>query len=129
MEIMDQKAQISAEFILLIGLILVIVLIFSNIIGEQTELNSLMAAARTGATQATSDMVYLNQSIQPVRVTEMAIIGDQGKTIQIHLSRSLNSYYNGYVLSKTLESIESQGFQINGNNIVTNRHTYNITIY
>lgn len=46
---MDVKGQISAEFVLVIGLVLIIVLGIVSFLGEDNELNQVMSAARSGA--------------------------------------------------------------------------------
>lgn len=48
---MDFKGQITLEFVLLIGLILLIVMGITSYIGEDVELSQAMAAARSGATE------------------------------------------------------------------------------
>ena len=46
---MDFRGQISAEYILMVGFMLIIVLVVASSLGEQNELNIAMAAARSGA--------------------------------------------------------------------------------
>lgn len=46
---MDAKGQISVEFVLLIGLILLIVMGIASFFGEDNELNQAMTVARSGA--------------------------------------------------------------------------------
>lgn len=50
---MDPKGQISAEYVLVMGFMLIIVLVFASFLGEQNELNMAMAAARSGAEEGT----------------------------------------------------------------------------
>ncbi len=125
---MDQRAQISAEFILLLGFIFVIVLLIAGYAGEQNELNVVSAAARDGAMKSVSDIVLLNRNIGPVKVESVNMTGNQNKTIQIKLSSSLSSSYNTMILNDTLESIASQGFTRENDTIVTGRYRYTVTI-
>lgn len=125
---MDQKAQVSAEFVIIVGFILVLVLIFASYVGEQSELNSVAASARSGAMDAASEIVFLNKSIEPVRVTTVSIVGDSNKTIQIRLSASLPANCKEFILNRTLESIAAQGYARQNNTIVTERYVYNVTI-
>ncbi len=57
---MDQKAQISIEYILLVAIILVVVLVFALIITNENEQNNVATAAQLGASNATANMVFTN---------------------------------------------------------------------
>ena len=68
---MDQKAQISIEYILLIAIILLVVLIFASIAINGNEDNNVASAVQLGATNATANMVFTNTSQPPVKVTSV----------------------------------------------------------
>ncbi|MBQ2666034.1 class III signal peptide-containing protein [Methanobrevibacter sp.] len=51
---MDNKAQISAEFLFLFGILILIVMLSIIFIAEEQELNIAMAAARSGAVEGVS---------------------------------------------------------------------------
>jgi len=125
---MDQRAQISAEFILLIGFVFVIVLLIAGYVGEQNELNVISAAARDGAMKSVSEIVLLNRNVGAVKVESINMTGGQNKTIQIKLSGPIPSSYNTQIINQTLSSIASQGFDRVNDTIVTGRYRYNVTI-
>ncbi|MGC9516096.1 MAG: class III signal peptide-containing protein [Methanomicrobiales archaeon] len=125
---MDVKAQISAEYILLVGFILVIVLIFATFIGEQNELNSVMTAAKEGASDAISELSFLNRAMQPVRVTNMTLTGNENKTIQIRLSRTLSPDNKDFVANRSLSYIAKLGYTRDGNTITSGRYQYTVVI-
>ncbi len=70
---MDQKAQISIEYILLVAIILAVVLVFALIITDQNEQNNVATAAQLGASNATANMVFTNTSQSPVKVTSVTM--------------------------------------------------------
>ena len=51
---MDQRGQISIEYILLVAIVLVIVVIFGLIITDQNEQNNVASAVQLGAANATA---------------------------------------------------------------------------
>ena len=66
---MDQKAQISVEYILLVAIILFVVLIFATIVVNGNEENNVASSIQLGASNATANMVFTNTSQPPVKVT------------------------------------------------------------
>ena len=66
---MDQRAQISVEYILLVAIVLIVVLIFAAIVTNQNEENNVASAVQLGASNATANMVFTNTSQPPVKVT------------------------------------------------------------
>jgi len=126
---MDKRAQVSAEFVLLVGFILVIVLVFASIISEQSELNSILASARTGASDAVAEIFLLDRGMGPVRVEGIDTVGTDNITIRIRLSSSVSSYYQDLIRYRTLNSMAAQGYTlVNNTTIVTSRHTYQVII-
>jgi len=125
---MDIKAQISAEYILLVGFILVIVLIFASYVGEQNELNTVMTAAKQGASDALAELSFSDRSLQPVRVMDMTLTGNQNKTIQIRLSRTISAANKNFVLNRSLVSIQQLGYTRENNTIVTGRYRFSVSI-
>lgn len=135
---LDQKGQISIEFVLVVGIILVLVLVFAPYIGAQSELNAVSAAARSGAMNATSEIVFLDSSAEPVRVNDIKLIGSgQNLTIQMHLSRSISGNQPETIMNGTLRSIVAQGYTRDDSGttdtslddiIVTGRHNYKVTL-
>ncbi|MBU4535759.1 MAG: class III signal peptide-containing protein [Euryarchaeota archaeon] len=125
---MDKKGQLSAEFVLLVGFILLVVLIFASIAGDQSEVNSVVASAKQGASEAVSERVFINSSATPVRVTTVTVTGNENKTIQIRLSQSVSPEFKTNVLNSSLKAVDDLGFNRSGNVITSNRYQYSIII-
>lgn len=134
---MDTKGQISIEFILVVAFMLVIVLLIGSYIGGENESSSVLSAARSGAAGAVSNLTFLNESTEPVRVDDMRIIGTgHDLTIQINISGPLSVNQTQYVLNGTLNSIAAQGYTrndagtstVSDDYITTNRHKYTVTL-
>lgn len=51
----DNRGQVSAEFLFIFGVLILIVMLAVAFVGEQQELNVAMAAARNGAIEGTAD--------------------------------------------------------------------------
>jgi uncharacterized protein (UPF0333 family) len=131
---MDQKGQISIEFVLIIALIFVIVLAVGSYVGEQNELNSVSVAARTGATDAVTNLVITN-NISPLRIEDIRMNGSGKNLILfINISGPISTSSNQTIVNNTLNSIASVGYtRINSGNIFTDyinttRHTYNVVL-
>ena len=134
---MDTKGQISIEFILVIAVMLVLVLLIGSIAGGENESNNVLSAARSGATNAVSDLSFLNESMEPVRVNDMKVIGTgHDLTIQINVSGPLSVNQTESVINGTLNSIATQGYthsdagtpDISDDYITTSTHKYTVTI-
>lgn len=102
---MDFRGQISAEFLLIVSFIVVIVLVFSSIAGPQSQENSIATAAREGATGAISEMSYTNVSMKPMRVTGIKITGGSSRVISISFERPVPPEYRALVINRTVESL------------------------
>jgi len=102
---MDSRGQISAEFLLIVSFILIIVLAFSSIAGPQSQENSIAAAAREGATGAISEIAYTNVSLKPMRVTGINITGGNSRLIRISFDRQIPAEYRALVINRTVESL------------------------
>lgn len=102
---MDFRGQISAEFLLIVSFIVVIVLVFSSIAGPQSQENSIATAAREGATGAISEMSYTNVSMKPMRVTGIKITGGSNRVISISFERLVPPEYRALVINRTVESL------------------------
>ncbi|AAB84930.1 MULTISPECIES: hypothetical protein [Methanothermobacter] len=102
---MDFRGQISAEFLLIVSFIVVIVLVFSSIAGPQSQENSIATAAREGATGAISEMSYTNVSMKPMRVTGIKITGGSNRVISISFERPVPPEYRALVINRTVESL------------------------
>lgn len=133
----DQKGQISIEFVLIIGFMLILVLVFAGYIGDAMESNSVSAAARSGAMDAASNIVLLNQSAEPLRVNDINIIGNgQNLTIQINIDITPSATAKLAIFNGALHSVADLGYTIDTQNamnpyddvVVSSRHRYSITI-
>ncbi len=134
---MDQRAQISVEYILLVAIILAVILVFALIITNQNEQNIVATAAQLGASNATANMAFTNSSQSPTKVTSVTMTNNSNNiNMVIHFTRpitnqtvvlnsiatSLNSALNGTGSSYSIVQ--------NSNNLVltTNKNTYTITL-
>jgi uncharacterized protein (UPF0333 family) len=138
---MDQRAQISIEYILLVAVILLIVIVFALVITDQSEQNSVATAAQLGASNATANLVFTNNSQTPVQVTSVNMTNSTSPntniTLTIHFSRSVASQ-QATIFTSITNSLQSAGFTniTQGSNyllLTTSvgtgiRHTYNITL-
>lgn len=136
---MDQRGQISIEYILLVAIILVVVVIFGVIITDQNEQNNVASAVQLGATNATANLVFGNNSQSPVKVTNVAMTGTgQNISMVVHFSGSVAGQ-QPIILASIIQSLKSSGYTniVNTTNSVTlttsttasgTRHIYYITL-
>lgn len=130
---MDHKAQISAEFILFAGLVILVVLIFAGIVSDQSELNSVTTAAKLGAENGTAQLSLLTPNIRPVRVTKINMVNTTNTTptqynIIISLSDAVSSTQNQTIMNSIMQSLAAQGYNVVNNTVTTNKHMYFIFI-
>jgi uncharacterized protein (UPF0333 family) len=139
---MDQRAQISIEYILLVAIILLVVLVFSTLIFAENEQNNVATAAQLGASNATAILAYTDTSQSPIKVTYVSMTNSNttNNTINlvIHLSRpitnqtpilnsianSLNNTLNSTPYNHTINSVQTS----TSLTWTTNRYTYYITL-
>jgi uncharacterized protein (UPF0333 family) len=133
---MDQRAQISIEYVLFLALVVVIVLVFAGFIGDQFELNTVSSAAKLGAENATTNMVITNSNMEPVRVTNISMnASNSTENVTLALSRSLTAAQDVVVLSNIKQSLIAQGYNpiydpntMNNVTLQTSRHNYTIKL-
>ncbi|MDI9615501.1 hypothetical protein [Methanothermobacter sp.] len=102
---MDFRGQVSAEFLLIISFIVIIVLVFSSIAGPQSQENSIATAAREGASSAVAEIAYTNVSMKPIKVTKTTIKGGSNRTITLYFDTPIPSNYRALVINRTVESL------------------------
>lgn len=129
---MEQRGQISVEFVLLAAIVLVVVLAFGIAIANENELNSVAAAVKVGAENGTTQLSVINATMQPVRVTSINMTGTGNVAIQVKFSSSVTSK-QGSILQSINQSLTSSGYETNyagGNTLTlqTSRHNYAITL-
>jgi hypothetical protein len=133
---MDNNGQISAEFILFLAIILLIVLTVGYFISDQSEQNNIATATRLGAENATTSMGITNPGMMPVKVETIQMNGNQNINLIINLSYSSPSITN-ITLNGVYNTLTSQGYSpqkgIKLNNIQnltmnTSRHNYTIKV-
>jgi uncharacterized protein (UPF0333 family) len=136
---MDQRGQISIEYVLLVAVILVIVVIFGIVISDQSEQNNVASAVQLGASNATA-IVFSNSSQTPVRVTDVAMT-DNGSTninVVVHFSSPVTSIQSS-VIGNITKSLLASGYTNISNTSSTitlttsttssgTRHIYYITL-
>ncbi|MTK63549.1 MAG: class III signal peptide-containing protein [Methanobacterium sp.] len=120
---MDQRGQISIEYILLVAIVLVIVVVFGLVITDQSEQNNVASAVQLGATNATANLVFGNNSQSPVKVTNVAMTGTgQNISVVVHFSRSVADQ-QPTILASIIQSLKSSGY----NNIVNTTSSVTLT--
>lgn len=124
---MDQRAQISVEFILFAGLILVIVLVFATLAANESELNTVATAVRLGADNGTTQLSILNDTMHPVRVTK-TYMNSTTYAITVSLSDTITSTQSQNLINSIMNSMTKQGYTVAGNTVTTTKHVYTITI-
>lgn len=126
---METRGQLTAEFILIVGFIIVIVLAVVSYIGPQNEQNTVLAAAREGATDAIAKIDIIDLTVQPIRVTSLQVTGDTNKTVRILFSGTIPEKYKAVILNQTVATVVNQGFtQINNSSVQGNNFIYNFVI-
>lgn len=134
MIIMDSRGQLSAEYILIVGFLLLVILLIAVYVSDQTEQNTIATAARLGAVNTSAEIGIMNRSITPIRVTKVNMTGGTNITISIFLSNTaLSLNQNQSILAGVQQSIEEQGFTVQnnaGNNLTidTSKHDYLIRL-
>ncbi|MDO9045700.1 MAG: pilus assembly protein [Methanobacteriaceae archaeon] len=128
---MDMRGQVSIEFLLILGFIIVIVLVVASLAGPQIEKNSISSAVREGASNALYELSSTNTSFTPNRVTRINMSGSGNITyIKVQFSNPLPSNYQSFVLNQTMQSVLNQsGFtMINNTTVKSSNNIYTIII-
>lgn len=129
---MDQRGQISVEFVLLAAIVLLVVVSFGVIIANENELNSVASAVRIGAENGTTYASIVNPNMQPVRVTSVEMTGEENVTIQVHFSGSVESIKES-ILKSVSNSLTGSGYSTSYSGgeelkLQTSRHNYTISL-
>jgi|GEM_PF-454597 len=130
---MDSRGQLSAEYILIVGFILAIVLIVAVYVSDQSEQNTIATATRLGAANASAEIGIMNRNITPIRVDKIVMTGGNNINITIFLSNSIISTdQRQNIIAGVEQSIESAGYSVNnyGDNLTlnTSKHNYFIKL-
>ena len=122
----DNRGQISAEFVLLTGIILIIALVIASHTGNSLEVDKVISAAKTGTIEATNDLAY-NGTGNVIRFQNITF--QDGKiNITVYSKRSLTANEIAYIKQKVLEAIgESLGKPVT-DNTVKGRYTYTVEV-
>ncbi len=130
---MDVKGQLSVEYILFLGFLLLVILIIATVATDQSEQNMVASATRLGAVNATTDIVITSNNI-PIRVGEITMNGTNPINITIHLSQSVTNTQKAQILSNVNQSLASQSYSPNyvypdtQITLNTSKHNYLITV-
>ena len=82
---MDSRGQLSAEYILLVGFVLAVVLIFAWYVSDQSEQNTIATAVRVGASNASAEIGIMNTTTMPIRVNKVDMTSGEKINITIFL--------------------------------------------
>lgn len=128
---MDQKAQISVEFILFAAIALLIVVVFAVPAVDQSQIDSVATAVRVGAENSTTDISLTNRSMQPIRVTSIDMNGTSNIAITVHFSKPVASMQS-QILGSIYNSLAAQGYNpsMAGSQVTvtTTTHVYTVTV-
>jgi uncharacterized protein (UPF0333 family) len=129
---MDQRGQISVEYILLAAIVMLIVIVFGWVIANESELNSVASAVKMGAENGTTYASVINPTMQPVRVTSVDTNGENNITIEVRFSSSVDSI-NGTILQSINRSLAGSGYAATSFgdsklNLETSRHNYTVIL-
>lgn len=130
---MDNKGQLSAEYILIVAFILAVVLIVAVYVSDQSEQNTIATASRLGAANASAEIGIMNRNVTPIRVAKIDMTSGTNINITIYLSNSIISTdQQQSIIAGVAQSIEASGYSVNnqGNNLTlnTSRHNYFIKL-
>jgi len=129
---MDERAQISVEYLLFVAIVLAIVLLFGMIVTDQSEQNNVATATKLGASNGTANLIFFNTTTEPVKVTTFNMTDGTNIDISIGLSRPVSNQQQASILKSAELSLISSGFNVanNGNSltVTTSRHSYTIRI-
>lgn len=124
----DHNGQISAELILLIGLVLIIVMAFASPLGKSLETNQVMAAAKTGILNATNDLAYKNTG-NIFRFNNINFNSSTGTITAKVYSMKPNSTDKDYIQSQTINTIaDTLNKPVSGNKVLGNYYNYTVNI-
>ena len=127
--IFGRQGQVSAEFVLIVSFILIIILVFASFIGPQMEENNIISSVREGASTAATEIVYSNVSMQPIKLESIRLTGEKDKTITLVFDRPLPENYKPFVINRTIKSIlDIGGNQLNYNTVKVGDRTYTIVV-
>lgn len=129
---MDQRGQISAEYILIAAIVMLVVVVFGVVIADQSEMDAVASAVRTGAENGTTQLSILDPTMQPVRVTSVNMTGTGNVNIIVNFSSTVSSMEDS-ILSSINRSLTESGYTTSYSggttlSFQTSRHNYTITL-
>ncbi len=129
---MDQRGQISVEYILIAAIVMFIVIAFGWVVANESELNSVALSVKMGAENGTTYASIINPQMQPVRVTGVDMNGEDDVTIEVRFSSSVESI-NETILNSIKNSLASSGYDSTSFSdsklyLQTNRHSYTVIL-
>lgn len=112
---MDTKGQLPIEFLLMVGLSVIILIPLTVALSDSVELNQAMSAARTGAIQgAISDglAIYPTESFQDYTNENQRLLNPSGVKI-LKITYSNQGFHQGYQKTKIQLKIYASAPQVN----------------
>lgn len=123
----DGNGQISVEYILLVGLVLVIVLTFAGPIGTILETDQAMDSAKAGILNATNDIAY-NNTGNIFRLEGMSL-NNGTLTANIYSMKTPSESNKEYIQSKAINTIaQTLNKPVEGSKVVGNHYNYTVTL-
>jgi len=120
----DKKGQLSAEFVLLLGFMLIIVLLIASLVGTQNQLDQVMSTAKIAATSAGDDIAY-NNTGNIIRFNSIKF-SNGVINITMYSQNALNTTQLAYIKNCVLNNVsQALGIPVTNGTI---RGQYNYTV-
>lgn len=125
----DNRGQLSLEYILLLGLVLVLVLAIVAPLGKGVETDQAMAATKNGIINATNQLAYSNTG-NIFRVNKINFNNSTGAiSATVYSMKSPTGTEKTFVQTHTLSTIsQTLNKPISGNSVLGSNYNYTLTI-
>lgn len=126
-----ERGQASAELILVLGIIAIIILIFAFNVANQFREDKVISVIREGASKSISELLYNGTILEPVKITKIYVNGNEtNKNVSIFLNNALSNDQKSIVVNETIKSLVGLGAeQISDDTVKVGNVYYRIVIY
>ncbi|ADP77154.1 conserved hypothetical protein [Methanothermus fervidus DSM 2088] len=126
-----ERGQASAELILVLGIIAIIILIFAFNVANQFREDKVISVIRGGASKSISELLYNGTILEPVKITKIYVNGNEtNKNVSIFLNNALSNDQKSIVVNETIKSLVGLGAeQISDDTVKVGNVYYRIVIY